>query len=60
MNPYAEFLIKLLISAAFTVLIKAGVAFFDHWVAWWLAAVIAVVLTFGGWFFIFNADEAWD
>lgn len=43
-----EFLAKLLVSAALTVLIKAGVAFFDHWIGWWLAALIALVVVFGG------------
>jgi hypothetical protein len=56
----AEFLAKLLVSAAFTLLIKGGVAVFGHWIAWWLAAVIALVVVFGGFFLITNADRAWD
>lgn len=55
-----EFLAKLLVSAALTVLIKAGVAFFDHWIAWWLAALIALVVVFGGWLIITNVDGAFE
>ncbi|MEU7170363.1 hypothetical protein ABZ949_02580 [Micromonospora tulbaghiae] len=56
----AEFLWKLLASAILTLLIKGGVAMFDHWIAWWLAAAIALVLVFGGWLIITNLDEGWD
>lgn len=44
-----EFLIKAVLSAALTLLIKGGVAAFGHSIAWWAAGVIAVVLVFGGW-----------
>lgn len=56
----AEFLIKLLISAVVTLLIKGGVALFDHWIAWWLAALIALVVVFGGWLILADTDGAWD
>lgn len=43
-----EFLLKLLISAVLAVLIKGGVALFQHSIAWWLAAVIALGVVFLG------------
>lgn len=55
-----ELLIKLFISAGITVLIKVGVAVTGHWIAWWLAALIALVVTFGGWLIITNTDGAWE
>jgi hypothetical protein len=55
-----ELLLKLLVSAAIMLLIKGGVALFGHWIAWWLAAVIALVLVFGGWLILGDADGAWD
>lgn len=55
----AETLIKLLIAAVLTLVIKGGVALADHWIAWWLAAVIAVAVVFGGWFIIDADDGAW-
>ncbi len=56
----SEFLAKLLITAVVTLLIKGGVALVGHWMAWWLAALIALVLVFGGWLVVTNIDEAWD
>lgn len=56
----AEFLLKLLASAVLTLLIKGGVALFNHWIAWWLAAVIALVITFGGWLILVDSDGSWD
>jgi hypothetical protein len=55
----AELVVKLLISALLTVLIKAGVALLGHSVAWWLAALIALVVVFGGWFVIVDSDDGW-
>jgi len=52
----AEFLLKLLFSAVVTLLIKGGVALFDHWIAWWLAALIALVVVFGGWLVLVDSD----
>lgn len=48
------------ISALLTLVIKGGVALFHHSITWWLAAVIALVLVFGGWLIIVNVDWAWD
>jgi hypothetical protein len=56
----SEFLIKLALSAVLTLLIKGGVALFDHWIAWWLAALISLVVVFGGWLIVTNVDGAWD
>lgn len=56
----AEFFAKLLLSAVVTLLIKGGVALFHHSIAWWLAALIALVFVFGGWLIITNIDGAWD
>lgn len=56
----AEFVAKLVISAVFTLIIKGGVALFGHSIAWWLAAVIALVLAFGGWFIFIDGDGVWD
>jgi hypothetical protein len=55
-----EFLIKLVVSAAATLVIKVGVAAFGHWIAWWLAALIALTVVFGGWLFLADTDGAWD
>jgi hypothetical protein len=55
-----EFLIKLAVSVVLTLIIKAGFALFDHWIAWWLAALISLVVVFGGWLIITNTDGAWD
>lgn len=56
-----EFLIQLALSAVLTLLIKGGVALFDHWIAWWLAALIALVVVFGGFLLIdVDLDGAFD
>lgn len=51
-----EFVGKLIIAAILTLAIKGGVALAHHWIAWWLAALIAVVITFGG-FLILDSDD---
>lgn len=56
----AELVIKLLLSAALTLLIKGGMALFSHSIAWWLATVIALVVVFGGWLILVDTDGAWD
>lgn len=56
----SDFLLRLLLSAAVTLLIKGGVALIGHSIAWWLAALIALVLVFGGWFVLIDSDGAWD
>lgn len=56
----ADFLIKMLLSAGLTLLIKGGVALFSHSIAWWLAALIALAAVFGGWLIIVDTDGAWD
>lgn len=55
-----EFLAKLLVSTAFTLLIKGGVALTGHWIAWWLAALIALVIVFGGMLILNEVDGAWN
>jgi membrane protein YdbS with pleckstrin-like domain len=40
------FLLKLLVSAAFTVLVWASGQYTHHPVAWWLAAILAVLVVF--------------
>lgn len=47
-----EFIIKLVISAAFMVLIKIGVAAFHHSISWLIAAFISLIIVFGGWLLI--------
>ncbi|MFG3710997.1 hypothetical protein [Micromonospora sp. NPDC047730] len=47
-----EFWAKILASALLTLLIKGGVALAGHWIAWWFAALISLVVVFGGWFII--------
>lgn len=44
----ATFLLELLVAAALAVLIRFGAAYAGHWVAWQLAAVIALVVVVGG------------
>lgn len=39
---------ELLLSAVLTVVIKAAVTALDGAIAWWLAALIALVVVFGG------------
>lgn len=56
----AELLVKLAVSALLTLLIKGGVALFNHWIAWWLAAVISLAVVFGGWLIFIDGDGAWD
>jgi hypothetical protein len=57
----AEFLIKLVLSAVVTLIIKGGVALLGASIAWWLAAMIALVLVFGGWLIIVHSDDlGWD
>lgn len=53
-----EFLLKLLASALLTVLIKGGVALLQHSIAWWAAALISLVVVFGG-FLILSSDGDW-
>lgn len=43
-----EFLASLLISAVLALAIKVGVALFQHSIAWWLAAAIALGVVFLG------------
>lgn len=52
-----EFWGKVIASGVLTLLIKVLVACAGHWIAWWLAGVISLVVVFGGWFFI---DGDWD
>jgi hypothetical protein len=56
----AEFIFKLFVSVGITAAIKAGVAIFGGSIAWWLAALIALVVVFGGWLLIVDSDGAWD
>lgn len=55
-----ELLIRLLMTAAFTLLIKGVVALFHYSIAWWLALVIAAVFVFGGWLILVDTDGSWD
>lgn len=56
------FLLKLLVSAAFTLLIKGAVTVAGHWIAWWAAGLIALVVVFGGLLIIDLADldDGWN
>lgn len=56
-----ETVVKLVIAVVLTLLIKGGVALAHHWIAWWLAFVIALVVTFGGWLILDSDDigSAW-
>lgn len=57
----AEFLIKLVLSAIVTLLIKGGFALFGASIHWILAALIALVVVFGGWFIVVHSDDwIWD
>jgi integral membrane sensor domain MASE1 len=51
-----ELLAKIAASLVLTLLIKGGVALFDHWIAWWLAGLIALVVVFGG-FLLIDSDD---
>lgn len=50
-----EFIAKLLLSIVLTLLIKGGVALAGHSIAWVWAALIALVVVFGG-FLILDGD----
>lgn len=57
----SEFLIKLVLSVVMTIVVKGVVALFGASIAWWLAAIIALVLVFGGWFILVDSDDlGWD
>lgn len=53
-----EFLIKLALSAVAALVIKGGVALYGNSLAWWIAAVLAFGLVFGGWSAIKRLDKA--
>lgn len=53
-----EFFFKLALSAVVTVLIRWGVDLSGHWIAWWAAALIALMVVFGG-FLLFDDDVEW-
>jgi hypothetical protein len=55
----ADFLIKLVLSVALTLIIKGGFALFDASIPWLIAAIAALVIVFGVWFIIVDAD-GWD
>ncbi|MET0415802.1 MAG: hypothetical protein ABW022_07255 [Actinoplanes sp.] len=55
-----EFLLKLLLSAVVALVVKRGVALLGSSIAWWIAAVIGLVLVFGGWFFWVHSDGLAD
>lgn len=54
-----EFLLKAFLSAMLMLLIKGGVAMAGHWIAWWMAALIALAVVFGGWLVIVDSDADW-
>lgn len=54
-----DFLLRLIFSAILALAIKGGVALFHHSIAWWAAALIALVIVFGG-FLILSGDGWWD
>jgi hypothetical protein len=58
----AELLAKLAGTVLLTLLIKGGVALFQHSIASWLAALIAAVVVFGGVLILEDGDISswWD
>ncbi len=55
-----DLMIRLVLSAVLTLLIKGGVALFQHSIAWWAAALIALVVVFGGFLILGDSDGWWD
>lgn len=53
-----ETVFKFFLSAILTVLIMWVVDLTGHWIAWWAAAAISLVLVFGG-FLILDDDADW-
>lgn len=53
-----EHLVRLLCAAILAILIKGSVALFGHSIAWWVAALIALVAVYGG-FLILDPDRGW-
>jgi uncharacterized membrane protein YqgA involved in biofilm formation len=56
----SDLAIRLLLSAVLTLLIKGGVALFQHSIAWWAAALIALVVVFGSFLILGDSDGWWD
>ncbi|MCX5066601.1 hypothetical protein OOJ91_12005 [Micromonospora lupini] len=56
----ADFLIGLVISAVLTLLIKGGFALAHQSISWVLAAIIAVLIVFGGWVVFVDTDGSCD
>jgi len=50
-------LLKLVIAALLTLAIIGGVAWAGHHIEWWLAALISLVLVFGGALIIIHGDD---
>ena len=58
MHPWAEFVVKLLVSAAIALLIGLlDGPLFDVTVPWWVCAAIGCVVVFGGVLIIERADD---
>lgn len=55
-----ELLIRLALSVVLTLAIKGGVALFQHSIAWWAAALISLVVVFGGFLILGDSDGWWD
>jgi hypothetical protein len=53
---WQTFVAQVIASIVLTLLIKGGVALFGHWIAWGFAALIAVVICFGG-ILILDSDD---
>lgn len=51
-------LLRVLLAAVLALAIKGGVALFHHSIAWWAAALIALVFVFGG-VLILGDDSDW-
>lgn len=54
----SEFLAKLVIAAIIAVVAYAVGQVADlEWLRWWVAGLIGVAVSFGGWFIIVNGEE---
>ena len=55
-----ELAIRVALSVILTLAIKGGVALFHHSIAWWAAALIALVVVFGGVLILGDSDGWWE
>lgn len=60
LSPLAEFVVKLMVATGlWAILFLIGRVVPVEWLTWWVAALIALVVTFGGWFVVVHGEDLW-